>query len=740
MNNSEIVRLLSAITCCFSSFHAVNADGGPDGHGPLPIPAVEKPAEPTLTERYGVWFVPPPEMILPEMETQKYINEDGPLDQGSPVRFSIERSVDLTLADGQWLDVAGGRLWRVDITMTGAVNSRLHLSGLSLADGQELALVSPDFDPTMSGVLSGTGDFGNGEAFGICGPSPRTRIEWFVPTGQSAKQLPFTEIMDAYGYRDVFQLSQYGGTCSLNPACYAAWLNESNATCKMTFTEGGFGYECSAQLIATTAADETPYIATANHCISTQAVANTAQFIFFFRSACTGGNSAGTTVSGADLTLTHLASDSTLLMIRGTLPASVYWVGWSNANPAVSTASTCLHHPSGTAQAISFGSKNAGSFNCGAPAGNWNSVSWTSGITEGGSSGSAIYQDSTHKLYGVLTCGASACSNPAADDGYGRWDLAVNSGGFAAKLAVGADDTLEQNDTCATAWPLAAGTYSGLVVKRLDEDWYAITVGSGSTLSGTFTYTHANGDIDLELYSSCGGTPVLIRNGNVNNETLSYVNPGATAVFYLRVFLATDTRNEYSMVISVPITGPANDNCATPTAIGNSGIAFNTATATNSTPSLPTSCDEGFGIVMNNDLWYAYTAVCTGTATASTCGAATFDTRIAVYSSCASAVIACSDNASGCTGNTSKASWPVTAGSVSYVRIGSATSATGTGTLTLSCTLACVADRNGDRFVDGADLAVLIASWATSDADLNGDFYTDGADLSIMLGSFGSCP
>ncbi|MEN9669508.1 MAG: hypothetical protein RLZZ386_1415, partial [Planctomycetota bacterium] len=85
-------------------------------------------------------------------------------------------------------------------------------------------------------------------------------------------------------------------------------------------------------------------------------------------------------------------------------------------------------------------------------------------------------------------------------------------------------------------------------------------------------------------------------------------------------------------------------------------------------------------------------------------------------------------------------SWPVTAGSVSYVRIGSTTAATGTGTLTLSCALACVADLNGDRIVDGADLAVLIAAWATSGADLNGDAYTDGADLAIMLGAWGACP
>lgn len=744
----------SATLAAFSFFlatsltGAVFAAGEADGHGPLLAPANEKPAEPTLSERYGTWFVPPSQIALGAMDVQGYLKEDANTDTSQPFRFSIERALDFTLADGQWIQVEGGSLWRLDIVLDGAMSSRLHLSGLDLADGQELAIVNPDLEEKMSGVLTGTGDFGTGEAFGICGPTARTRIEWFVPAGQSAARLPFESAADAFGYRDVFGMfDQLGGTCSLNPACYAAWLNESNATAKLTFTSGGAGYLCSSQLIATTAADETPYVSTANHCIGTTAEANSAAFIFFYRSACTGGNSAGTTVSGADLTAEYPTSDCTLLMARGTLPSGVYWSGWTNANPATGTASTGLHHPSGTAQAISFGSKNAGSFNCGSPTSNWNSQTWTNGITEGGSSGSAIYRDSDHKMYGVLTCGASSCSSPGSDDGYGRWDLAVSTGGFATPLAAGSDDAQEPNDACASPKVLVPGTYTGLVVKRLDEDWYSLSVPVGQALTGTFTYTHANGDIDVDLYNACGTTAVLVRNGNVNNETLSYTNPGPSTTLLMRVYLSADTRNDYSMTLSWATPAPANDNCSAATVVAAGSHAFNTTYATTTALNLPASCNQGAGVAINKDVWFKYTAACTGNATASTCGSATFDTNIAVYAgttcpTSAATVFACSDNGTGCASSTSSASWAVTAGSVWYVRVGAPGTTSGSGTLALSCAAVaqCPADLNHDLFVDGADLGMLLGGWGSSVTDVNGDAYTDGADLGIMLGAWGACP
>jgi formylglycine-generating enzyme required for sulfatase activity len=63
----------------------------------------------------------------------------------------------------------------------------------------------------------------------------------------------------------------------------------------------------------------------------------------------------------------------------------------------------------------------------------------------------------------------------------------------------------------------------------------------------------------------------------------------------------------------------------------------------------------------------------------------------------------------------------------------------------------CVADLNGDRIVDGADLGVLLNAWGTcpngnpgctgdldSDGSVSGS--VDGADLGILLAAWGNCP
>lgn len=53
----------------------------------------------------------------------------------------------------------------------------------------------------------------------------------------------------------------------------------------------------------------------------------------------------------------------------------------------------------------------------------------------------------------------------------------------------------------------------------------------------------------------------------------------------------------------------------------------------------------------------------------------------------------------------------------------------------------CSADLNGDCMVNGADLGVLLAQWATAgSADLNGSGSVDGADLGVLLSSWGACP
>jgi hypothetical protein len=56
----------------------------------------------------------------------------------------------------------------------------------------------------------------------------------------------------------------------------------------------------------------------------------------------------------------------------------------------------------------------------------------------------------------------------------------------------------------------------------------------------------------------------------------------------------------------------------------------------------------------------------------------------------------------------------------------------------------CVANANGDLFVNGADIGVLLAQWGSvtpdSQVDFNRDGRVDGSDLGYLLSNWGPCP
>jgi hypothetical protein len=109
--------------------------------------------------------------------------------------------------------------------------------------------------------------------------------------------------------------------------------------------------------------------------------------------------------------------------------------------PAVTTKVVTVHHPQGDKQKISFGAINSfdscqatsdEEFSCRvtAPgAGNFFEVNWTGGITEPGSSGSALFTQSGHYVIGQLYGGGTSCSSPTAgSDFFGRFDVAYAAG------------------------------------------------------------------------------------------------------------------------------------------------------------------------------------------------------------------------------------------------------------------------------------------------------------------------
>lgn len=192
---------------------------------------------------------------------------------------------------------------------------------------------------------------------------------------------------------------------------------------------------------------------------------------------------------------------------------------------------------------------------------------------------------------------------------------------------------------------------------------------------------------------------------------------------------------------------PANDECDGAIIVFDGDTEFDTTGATTSSPFLPVSC--GGSASFNNDIWFGYPALCTGTVTISTCNAANFDTRISVYSyseNCPtsnSTLVACDDVNNECVNGTNSLQFEVTSGENFYVRVGSESSdVTGAGILSITCEQSepdCLGDFDNNAIVDGGDLAWLLGNWGLVGGDLDGDGTTDGTDLAALLGNWGLC-
>jgi hypothetical protein len=132
----------------------------------------------------------------------------------------------------------------------------------------------------------------------------------------------------------------------------------------------------------------------------------------------------------------------------------------------------------------------------------------------------------------------------------------------------------------------------------------------------------------------------------------------------------------YKNYVIVQTCRPVNDECETAMQI-TSGVT-NFANSGADTDGPASSCPN-----FTNDVWFKYVALCTGTATVSTCSGTTINTMLAVYDgSCAGAEIVCNDNFCG---NRSQVSFAATAGSTYIIRVGGFNGVQGNGKLTISC-------------------------------------------------------
>ncbi len=134
---------------------------------------------------------------------------------------------------------------------------------------------------------------------------------------------------------------------------------------------------------------------------------------------------------------------------------------------------------------------------------------------------------------------------------------------------------------------------------------------------------------------------------------------------------------------------PANDNCADRTPICDGATPFDGSFATTDGLGNGPACVFFGNDVINNDIWYNYTASCDGTVTINTCGS-TVDTELAVYDGCdtlncppGQPPIACNDDFCGLQ---SQVTFEAVAGNCYKLRVGTFSAAVfPVGTLNISC-------------------------------------------------------
>ncbi len=433
---------------------------------------------------------------LPALDTAKLAIEDSQTEgkRGVPVRYGVEAEFKAVMPTAnEWEALGDGRSrWTLDIQGQQGRALELTFSSMRLPAGGELRLFAAG-EKQASQVLTDADNPPSGYFRSALIRGASARLEVRVPS----EAIPNTRLsLDSVtqAYRDPFvALNQLkSGSCNIDTACSEGdpYREQIRSVAHYTFVSGGSSYVCTGQLMATGSSGDdiaAPRFTTAHHCISTSAEANS--MVLYWRyesptcrtpgSAASGSplsNSLATaTQSGTSLLATHAPSDFTLVQLNTPVPAAgtPFYSGWdrSGTTPAGSVG---IHHPSGDEKRITLNTdaleRSPSCIIDGATAStHWYISEYEAGTTEGGSSGSGLWDPASKRLIGVLSGGNASCSAPNEYDCYGRLDAGWSGGGTSSTRMSdwlvrggGSPTTMDGHGGCnAPSGSLSSAAFSG---------------------------------------------------------------------------------------------------------------------------------------------------------------------------------------------------------------------------------------------------------------------------------------
>lgn len=230
-------------------------------------------------------------------------------------------------------------------------------------------------------------------------------------------------------------MKSLSGACEINSNCNSEtqWEKPKKAVCQMLI--GGIAL-CTGTLMNNTKEDFTPYVLTANHCYEEQNLESKTLYVFMNESPnCLDiGANKTNSISGAVYRASSKDQDYYLTEINKPIPVyfQAYYAGWSREQN-ITSKNACIHHPQGDKKKISISvqSPTIEAYTDAELTVNdaWEIKEWDSGTTEGGSSGSGLF-DNLGYYRGSLIGGDATCGNPIFDyfsAFYSNWNFETDS-------------------------------------------------------------------------------------------------------------------------------------------------------------------------------------------------------------------------------------------------------------------------------------------------------------------------
>jgi hypothetical protein len=249
-------------------------------------------------------------------------------------------------------------------------------------------------------------------------------------------------------------LSGFGtsGDCQVNVNCFEGQqlYQQKQGVARILLKQGSGLFYCSGTLINNTRRDFKPLFLTANHCGQNATAEDYQQWLFhcnYESETCENPliepqyySLTGAQVLATSTGSTNTGSDFKLLLLNNDVPATInpYYNGW-NSTQQSSAKGQAIHHPDGDIKKIStYNTRLISTLYGGAsedPNEKYWRVKWDEtpnghGVTEGGSSGSPLF-DENGLVIGSLTGGLASCEELLAPDYFGKFSFSWDSNGTA---------------------------------------------------------------------------------------------------------------------------------------------------------------------------------------------------------------------------------------------------------------------------------------------------------------------